>query len=306
VTVSSAPMTTLHRPVIGTLSAASELISYHFHPVVSPISLAGGLPATAAVTQTGNKLFVSWNADTTIGKATPSTSGPAARTRPAAPSAARGYAVTDQLTDLPFQASTNIAHTDRTLTYRGKDAVLSTYLHDGYDGRWLSWALEGGHDIHAWLANAPDDSTIESFADSLLEQPQTLSTELSPALTLRGLTAQSVSTSADPQALVRSTVALCPIGVVNPATNDAPACLYVQALSSYTTGGPCSDPHAPSVQVPVSSQNVIACPTLQQATLYVAGQSLETGQNIFIQAPKSARLSAADLAALAVAATMTA
>lgn len=98
---------------------------------------------------------------------------------------------------------------------------------------------------------------------------------------------------------------MCPAGVVNPPTNDSPACLYLRAVRSYTTGGPCSDPYAAAVQIPAGGQNVVACPTLQQATLYVAGQSLTTGQNVFVQAPKTARLSAHELAALAAATTVT-
>lgn len=86
--------------------------------MVSPVSVAGGLPAATAITQTGAALFVSWNTDSTFTELSPSTSGAPAAPRSAAPSTAEGYAVTGRLTDLPFDDPTASAHTDRLLVTR--------------------------------------------------------------------------------------------------------------------------------------------------------------------------------------------
>lgn len=112
----TSPVTTAHRPAVLALPEGSTVVAYHFRPVVSPVTVAGGLPAATAITQTSAELLVSWNTDSTFAEPSPSTSGASAPPRSAAPSTAEGYAVTGQLTDLPFEDSTATDHTDRPLT----------------------------------------------------------------------------------------------------------------------------------------------------------------------------------------------
>ena len=297
------PETTLHSAHLVPRPATSKLVAFDFQPVVSPVTLT---EATApAILQTRGELFLTWMKSGSS-PATPSSAGPSAAPQVTAPSGAYGYTISGQLADQPWESPSSTKHTDRTLTYRGTDALLSTYLHDGQEGRWLSWSIGHGQYVHAWMAEAANDAIITSFADRIQEHPQMFKSDLSPTLTVRSLTQQSITVSPDPSAVIRSQLALCPAGVTNPVTFDSVKCLYIQAVSSNTSGGPCSDRFARTVQSSVAGQNVVACPALQQATLYVAGQTLADGQNIFIQAPKDAGLTAADLADLASAITLTA
>lgn len=297
-------LTTMHTAVDPPLAPTSALMRLNFSPVITPITVGADQGVKPAISANGDDLFVTWTAADRID---PESSSASMSPRPAAASIPRGYGVTDRITDLPWAAPTApISHIDRTLTYRGKGALLSTYPHDGLTGRWLSWPLVSGHYIHAWMAAAPDDATVTAFADSMSEQPRLLDTQVTPRLTLNSLTRQSVSVSGDPQSLTHTTISLCPVEVSNPADNDSPKCLYVQAKNGDTTGGPCSDPHAPAVQVPVRGQNVVACPSLQQATLYMPSTNPSEALNVFVQAPKAADLSPTDLAALAVSVTLTA
>jgi hypothetical protein len=298
-------VSTIHKAVA--LSPDSNLVAFRQSNTASPVTIASGAPSENqwSIQTVGSDLFAYWLVSGTTPSITPSSSS-GLTSKTSGPSIRHGYAITSALTDAPWSSPVALSRTDRQLTYRGHPATLTTYRQDGRVGRWLSWPLAGGEYIHAWADGVSQDAAIISFADTIAERPEAIDVHLTAHLTIKGLTRQTIlADGANPQAITHDTIGLCPASAPTPSGIYSPTCLYLKAVSTYTTSGPCSDPQAAEVLVTIGGEKVTTCPSLQQATLYLPGQQLDAGQNIFVEAPPGGNLSAADLAALAVSAELT-